>query len=50
MSVLLVSSVITSFISCPLPHIPFELYVFVGDSSGQPNCDRFCHKLRQILQ
>ena len=43
MAVLSVSSVTTSFISCPLPlPYPLKLYVFVGDSSGHP-------KLRQIL-
>ena len=45
MVVLSVSSVTTSFISCPLlpSLLPLKLYVFVGNSSGQPNCDRFCH-------
>ena len=47
MAVLSISSVTTSFISCslPLPYSPLKLYAFVGDSSGQPNCDRFCHRI-----
>ena len=27
------------------PLSPLKLYVFVGDSSGKPNCDRFCHRI-----
>ena len=42
MAVLSISSVNTSFILCPtLLYSPLKLCVFVGDSSGQPNCDRF---------
>ena len=28
---------------------PLKFYVFVGDSSGQPNCDRFCHRIDTIF-
>ena len=46
MVVLSVSSMTTSFTSCPLPpYFPLKLYVFVGDSSDQLNCDRFCHRI-----
>ena len=47
MAVFSVSSVTPSFISCPLllPYYPLKFYVFVGDSSGQPNGDRFCHRI-----
>ena len=38
MAVLSVSSVTTSY-------SPLKLYVFVGDSSGPPNCDRFSRKI-----
>ena len=44
MAVLLVPSVTTSFISCP-PPLSLKLNVLVGDSYGQPNCDRFCHRI-----
>ena len=47
MAVLSVLIVTTSFISCPLP-LPYsalKLYVFVGDSSGKPNCNIFCHRI-----
>ena len=51
MAVLSVSSVTTSFVSCPLPAplfplpYPLNFYVFVGDSPGQPSCDRFYHRI-----
>ena len=47
MAVLSVSSVTTSFVSCPLP-LPYshlKFYVFAGDSSGQPSCERFYHRI-----
>ena len=49
-AVLSVLSVNTSCISypLPLPYSPLKLYVFVGNSSGQPNCDRFCYRIGTI--
>ena len=49
-AVLSVSSVTTSFVSCPLPSPPLKFYVFVGDSSGQPSCDRFYHRIDTTVQ
>ena len=50
MAVLSILNVTTSFISCSFPTLlfPLKLYMFVGDSLGQPNCDRFCHKISTI--
>ena len=31
--------------SIPLSPTHLKLYVFVSDSSGQPSCDRFCHRI-----
>ena len=31
-------------LSLPLPP-PLKWYVFIVDSSGHPNCDRFCHRI-----
>ena len=31
-------------------YYPLKLYVFVGDSSGQPSCDRFCHRIGKTVQ
>ena len=47
MAVLSVSSVTTSFLSCPTP---LKFYVFVGDSSGQASCDRFHHRIGTTIQ
>ena len=52
MAVLSVSSVTTSFVSCPLtlPYSHLKFYVIVGDSSGQPSCDRFYHRIGTAVQ
>ena len=51
MAVLSASNVTTSFVSCPPPPLlPLKFYVFVGDSSGQPSCDRFYHGISTTVQ
>ena len=49
-TVLLISSVTTSFITCPLPSSSPPLNCRRSQVSLQANCDRFCHRIGRTVQ